>query len=67
MTFPTTFWYQTIPVEASKKLEVAKSVEMTEKAVWKSVLVESLKHSVIPTTNIDHALERKMLKNPMRI
>ena len=51
----------TIPVEAAKKLEVPKSVEMPKEAVRKSVLVESLKHSVIPTTNIDCALERKTL------
>ena len=51
----------TIPVEAAKKLEVPKSVEMSKEAVWKSVLVESLKHSVIPTTDIDGALERDIL------
>ena len=51
----------TIPVEAAKKLEVPKSVEMTKEAVRKSVFVESLKHSVISTTNIDRTLRRKML------
>ena len=49
----------TIPVEAAKELEVPKSVEMPKESVWKSVLVESLKHSIIPTTNIDRALQRK--------
>ena len=46
-----------IPVEASKKLEISKSVEMTEESMRKSVLVESLKDSVVPAANIDSTLE----------
>ena len=46
-----------LPVEASKKLEISKSVEMTEESMRKSVLVESLKDSVVPAANIDSTLE----------
>ena len=46
-----------LPVEASKKLEISKSVEMTEESMRKSVLVESLKDSVVPAANIDRTLE----------
>ena len=51
----------TIPVEAAKKLKVPKSVEMPKESMRKSVFVESLKHSVIPPTNIDRTLGRKTL------
>ena len=44
------------PIEASKELEVAKSVEMSEEAVGKSIFVESLEHCVVPTSDVDHAL-----------
>ena len=53
--------YWTIPVEAAKKLEIPKSVEMPKESMRKSVFVESLKHSVIPPTNIDRTLGRKTL------
>ena len=46
-----------VPVEASKKLEISKSVEMTKESMRKSVLVESLKDSVVPAANIDRTLE----------
>ena len=46
-----------LPVEASKKLEISKSVEMAEESMRKSVLVESLKDSVVPAANIDRTLE----------
>ena len=51
------FYYFLAPVEASKKLEISKSVEMTKESMRKSVLVESLKDSVVPAANIDRTLE----------
>ena len=45
------------PIEAAEELEVAKSVEMSEEAVRKSIFVESLEHCVVPTSDVDHALE----------
>ena len=44
------------PIEAAEELEVAKSVEMSEEAVRKSIFVESLEHCVVPTSDVDHAL-----------
>ena len=49
------------PVEAAKELEVAKSVEMSEEAVRKSIFVESLEHCVVPTSDVDHTLDGKDL------
>ena len=50
------FTYLESPIEAAEELEVAKSVEMSEEAVRKSIFVESLEHCVVPTTDVDHAL-----------
>ena len=49
------------PIEAAEELEVAKSVEMSEEAVGKSIFVESLEHCVVPTTDVDHTLAREDL------